>query len=103
MSQTTKNSEKKVWVLVSSLKENVKQEELDQIAPKVSSLVDQWHYEGKFVWSGPLDNNKTGMAVFEATLDEAKKMSEENNAIASKVLDSYLYEWESLPFLSILD
>lgn len=103
MSQTTKNSEKKVWVLVSSLKENAKQEELDQIVPKVSSLVDQWHSEGKFVWSGPLDNNKTGMAVFEATSDEAEKMDQENKAITSNVLDSYLYEWEALPFLSILD
>ena len=103
MSQTTKNSEKRVWVLVSSLKENAKQEELDQLVPKVSSLVDKWNSEGKFVWSGPLDNNKTGMAVFEATLDEAKKMSEENTTVTSKVLDSYLYEWESLPFLSILN
>lgn len=103
MSQTTQNSEKKVWVLVSSLKENAKQEDLNDITSKVSSLVDKWHSEGKFVWSGPLDNNKTGMAVFQANDDEAKKMSEENKAITSKVLDSYLYQWDALPFLSILN
>lgn len=103
MSQTTQNSEKKVWILVSSLKENAKQEDLNDITSKVSSLVDKWHSEGKFVWSGPLDNNKTGMAVFQANGDEAKKMSEENKAITSKVLDSYLYQWDALPFLSILN
>ncbi len=100
MSQKT---EKKLWVLVSSLKEEASDKDLETVAPKVSSIVDKWHSEGKFIWSGPLDNQKTGLAVFEATPDEARKMKQENDSATSKVLDSYLYEWEALPFLSILN
>ena len=77
MSQTLQNSENKVWVLVSSLKENANDADLERIAPKVSGLVDQWHSQGKFVWSGPLDNNKSAMAIFEADEDEAKKAVEQ--------------------------
>jgi len=98
----TQNTEKKLWVLVSSLKEDAGDKDLEVITPKVSSIVDKWHSEGKFVLSGPLDNQKTGLAVFEATSDEAKKMKQENDSATSAVLDSYLYEWEALPFLSLL-
>lgn len=102
MSQTLQNSENKVWVLVSSLKENANDADLERIAPKVSGLVDQWHSQGKFVWSGPL-NEKSGMAVFEATEGEAHTFFEQNKEVSSDVLDSYLYQWEALPFLSILN
>lgn len=100
---TQKLSENKVWVLVSSLKENAKQADLEQIVPKVSSLVDKWNSKGKFVWSGPLDNNTSGMAVFEATKDEAKQFLEEQRHVSSEALDSYLYQWDALPFLSLLN
>jgi uncharacterized lipoprotein YajG len=102
MSQIT-NSENKVWVLVSSLKENVKQEDFEQTAPKVSALVDSWGSKGKFVWSGPLDNNKSGMAVFQGTESEAKQLFEEQKQASSDSLDSYLYQWDALPFLSLLN
>ena len=101
MSQT--NSENKVWVLVSSLKDNAEQADLERIAPKVSSLVDKWNSKGKFVWSGPLDNNTSGMAVFEATENEAKQLLEEQKQASSDALDSYLYQWDALPFLSLLN
>jgi len=104
MSQTLQTqSGKQLWVLVSSLKENTKQEDLDRITPPVSNLVDEWHSQGKFVWAGPLDNNKSGMAVFEATKEEAHQMLKQNKKITSDVLDSYLYQWEALPFLSVLN
>lgn len=102
MSQTI-NSEKKLWVLVSSIKENSKANEFEQIVPKVRSLVDEWNSEGKFVWSGPLDNEKSAMAIFEATDQEAKHMFEQNKNATANVLDSYLYHWDALPFLSLLN
>lgn len=95
-------NDKKVWVLVSSMKPNAKQTDLEQTAPKVSKLFDEWNSNGKFVWSGPLDNNKSAMAIFEADEEEAKQMYEENKTATSGVLDSYLYEWDALPFLSVL-
>ena len=100
MSQT--KNENKVWVIVSSMKENAKQSDLERAAPKVSALVDEWNLKRKFVWSGPLDNNRSAMAIFEANEEEAKKMYEQNKIASSGVLDSNLYQWDALPFLSVL-
>ena len=94
--------EKKLWVLVSSLKENTRDDDLERIAPALTDLIDQWHSQGKFVWSGSLDNNKSGMAIYEGTEQEAHEFFEENKKICSGVLDSYLYQWGALPFLSLL-
>ncbi|HEY4680824.1 MAG TPA: hypothetical protein VIH04_06125 [Nitrosarchaeum sp.] len=42
MTQTLQTqSNKKLWVLVNSLKENTKQEDLDRITLQVSNLVDE--------------------------------------------------------------
>ena len=102
MSTTQMLQEKKLWVLVSSLKENTSDVGLERIAPALNDLIDQWHSQGKFVWSGSLDNNTSGMAIFEGTEQEAHKFFEENKKICSDVLDSYLYQWGALPFLSLL-
>jgi hypothetical protein len=104
MTQTLQTqSNKKLWVLVSSLKENTKQEDLDRITPQVSNLVDEWHSRGKFIWSGPLDNNKTGLAIFEGEEKEANQLLDEHKHASLDVLDSYLYQWDALPFLSLLN
>jgi uncharacterized protein YciI len=93
--------EEKLWVLVSARKENTTDADLDQTTPSVRSLVDSWNKNGKFVLSGPFNDNKTGMAVFQGTKEEADKLFEENKKVTSKVLESYLYEWEALPILSM--
>lgn len=94
--------ENKLWVLVSMLKEHTNDQDLERIAPKISDLVDHWHTKGKFIWSGPFDDNKTGMAVFEATEQEAHEFFEQNKEICDEVLDTYIHHWEALPFLSVL-
>lgn len=102
MSQTLESSDQKTtWVLVSSLKENVSEDNLVQLIPKVEELVDQWHSTGKIMWSGPLNDNKTGMAVFEATEKEAKEFYEKYEKACSDVLAPYLYQWDAMPLLSI--
>ena len=104
MSQTQQTqSNNRLWVLVSSLKENTVQEDLDRITPQVSNLVDNWHSHGKFIWSGPLDNNKTGLAIFEASEKEAMQLLEEHKHASLDVLDTYLYQWDAMPFLSLLN
>lgn len=103
MSQTLETENKKLWVLVSSLKETITDDDLQKIVPSVSALVDQWQARDKFVLSGPLDNNKTGLAIFEATEKEAKQLLEEQKHASSDALDSYLYKWDALPFLSLLN
>ena len=103
MSQITETvSEKKLWVLVSSLDQNTKEEDLQRITPSVIELVDEWQSAGKFIWSGPFNDNKTGMAIFEATEEESNIFYEKYDKICSGILEYHLYQWESIPFLSML-
>ncbi len=93
--------EDKLWVLVSVMKENTTDYDLDRIAPSVSKLIDSWNAKGKFVLSGPFNDNKSGMAIFQGTEEEANSFFEENKKAISDVLESYMYQWEALPILSI--
>jgi len=103
MSQTTMTvSEKQTWVLVSTLKQNTKEEDLQRIAPSIIDLIDEWQSAGKFIWSGPFNDNKTGMAIFEATEEDAKMFYDKYDKTCSGVLDYYLYRWDALPFLAML-
>ena len=92
----------KPWVLVSSLKETTNEQDLKRITPEISKLIDDWQLKGKMIWSGPLDNNSTGMAVFEASDDEAKIFFSQYDKICSGILDYHLYQWDAMPILSIL-
>ncbi len=55
------------WVIITVFKENVNPNDLQNIAPQIQSLVDEWQSHGKLMWSGAFSDNLTGMAVFEAT------------------------------------
>jgi uncharacterized protein YciI len=97
MSKTIQEvAQKELWVLVSQLKENADNSELERIAPQVLSIIDQWNDSGKFIWSGPFGDNAGGMAVFEATKDEANRFAEDYGKIASGVLSYYVYKWDVL-------
>src|SRR2546428_13481469 len=101
MSQITETvSEKKLWVLVSSLHKNTKEEDLQRITPSVIELVDEWQSAGKFLWSGPFNDNKTGMAIFDATNEESNRFYDNSDKTTSAVLSYYLYHWNSSPLLS---
>ncbi|MDE1728616.1 MAG: hypothetical protein KGI02_06410 [Thaumarchaeota archaeon] len=100
MSQIIKQN--RTWVLMSQLRDNTTKEDLEKITPSIIELVDKWQSKGKFIWSGPLSDEKTGMAIFEATEEEAQEFHEEYGRICSEMLDHSLYQWESIPFLSML-
>ena len=102
MSQKTEMANVKPWVLVSSLKDDTSEQELQKITPEISTLIDQWQSKETMIWSGPLDNNSTGMAVFEASDDEAKVFFTQYDKICSGILDYHLYQWDAMPILSIL-
>ena len=102
MSQITKtDSEKKLWVLVSSLRQNTTEEDLKRLGPSVSELVDEWQSKGKFIWSGPLGDNKTGLAIFEGTRHEANRFYNQYEKICSEVLDFHLSKWDAFPLLAL--
>ncbi len=97
MSKTIQEiAQKDLWVLVSQLRENANNEDLERIAPHVISLIDQWTNSGKFIWSGPFGDGVGGMAVFEATQEEATKFSKSYGDVVSDVLAHHVYKWDVL-------
>lgn len=103
MSQTTQTaSERKLWVLMSTVKGTTKEEDVERVTPSISELIGEWQSQGKFIWSGPLNDNQTGMAIFEASEEEANRFYEKYDKNCSGVLECHLHQWKALPFLSIL-
>ncbi|MDX1595909.1 MAG: hypothetical protein R3327_03115 [Nitrosopumilaceae archaeon] len=96
------NQETKPWVLVSNIRDDANPEDLENIAPKVAALVDEWQSKGKIMWSGAFDNEISSMAVFEATEQEAKEFFAKYESVCSGVLNYYLYQWDAMPILSLL-
>ena len=93
---------KKPWVLVSSLQDDTTDQDLQQIAPLIKDMIDEWQSKGHIMWSGSFSNSKTSMAVFEATSQEAKELFAKYDKICSGTLVYELYEWDAMPILSIL-
>ena len=54
------------------------------------------------MWSGSFDGQPSGMAIFEATDEEANKFYEEYSNACENVLTHYLYQWDAMPILSVL-
>ena len=102
MSQITETVSEKPWVLVSSIAQNAKEEDLQRITQSVIELVDEWQSAGKFIWSGPFNDNKTGMAIFEATKEDALAFYDKYGKICAGVLNHYLYQWDAMPILRLL-
>ncbi len=97
MSQTVQEiAKKELWVLVSQLKENTNNSDLEKIVSGVLGLIDDWTKSGKFIWSGPFGNETGGMAVFEGTQNEADQFAQNYGKVCSNVLNYYLYKWDVL-------
>ncbi len=94
--------EAKPWALVSNIKDDANQLDLERIIPQVSKLVDEWQSQGKIMWSGAFDNEVSSMAVFEATEYEAREFFKKYEIICSDVLNYHLYQWDAMPILSVL-
>ena len=95
-------TEKTPWVLVSSLKDTTTEEDLLRISPAIKEIIDDWQAKGRIMWSGGFSDNKTSMAVFEATKEEADQLYKEYDTICSGLLTYALYQWDAMPILSIL-
>ena len=94
--------QKNLWVILSSIKENTTETILQNITPSVIDLIDEWQSAGKFIWSGPFNDNNTGMAIFEGTEEEANRLYDKYDKICNGVLNYHLYKWDAIPFLSSL-
>lgn len=100
LSQQTEQS--KPWILVSSIKDDTNPQDIEKITPQIVELVDEWHSRGRLMLSGGLDDEKTGVALFEATKQEADELYKKYDKICSGILSYHLYQWDAMPILSIL-
>ena len=96
------DNNKEPFVLVSVFKEDAKPESIAQSGPAISSIIDEWHGSGKMIWSGPFNDNKTSMSVIEATKSEAEQFYTKYNSTAEQFLSTYMYQWDAMPFLSLI-
>ena len=92
---------RKLWVIVSVFKDNINEDDIERITPGIENLIDEWHSQGTIMWSGAFNDNKTGMAVFESTEEEAKEFYAKYDKVCSGVLDYHLYQWDAMPLLSL--
>ena len=90
------------WVLLGSVKDGANPADADRLAGAVRSIIDDWHAAGRIMWSGALDNGKSGMAVFEATPGDARALFERYRDACGGSLDCFLYAWDAMPILSLL-
>lgn len=90
------------WVIISVYKDNTNPQELEKITPQIQSLVDEWQSTGKIMWSGAFSDNATGMAVFEATENEANEFYQKYSKICFGILEYSMYQWDAMPILSVL-
>ena len=94
--------QKKPWVLISVFKENTNPNDLTRITPQIQDIIDDWQSTGKIMWSGAFNDNATGMAVFDATEQEANEFYNKYDQICSGILDYTMYQWDAMPILSLL-
>ncbi len=94
--------EAKPWVLVSNIRNDANQTDLERIIPQVSVLVDEWQSKGRIMWSGAFDNEVSSMAIFEATEKEAKEFFKKYESVCSGFVNYHLYQWDAMPILSVL-
>ncbi len=96
------SEETRPWVLISGYNSDTKGADLERITPQIRELIDEWQSQNRVMWSGALDDNETGMAVFEATKREADLFYEKYGRICSGILNHSLYQWDAMPILSFL-
>ena len=94
--------DRKLWVIISTRKPNAAENELEIIKPMVEKLNEHWFKKGDFIWSGRFDDNKTSMAIFEATKEKAHNYFESFSKACADSLANSLHQWDALPLLSII-
>lgn len=96
-------NERKLWVIISTRKNDNSVNELDIVKPLVEELNEQWYKKGDFLWIGRFDDDKTSMIIFEATKEKADNYFESYFKICSSSLDVNIHKWDALPLFTILE
>ena len=94
--------QRNTWVLISVFRENTNPNDLSRITPQIQEIIDDWQSTGKIMWSGAFNDDATGMAVFDATEQEANEFYNKYDKICSGILEYTMYQWDAMPILSLL-
>lgn len=97
------NQDEKQWALVTTLRDDVNASTSQDALPQIQSVCDEWQMQGKFLWSGPFDDNKTSLTIITATKQDAQKFLDKYIQASNAVLNSYMYQWDSLPMLGLFE
>ncbi len=89
------------WLLVPGKK--TAENELSIIQPILEKLNEQWFEKGDFIWTGRFDDDKTSMAIFEATMEKATKYYDAYSKICSAALDTNMHQCDALPLFTIIE
>ena len=95
-------NDRKLWVIISTRKKDCVENELSIIKPIVEKLNEQWFDKGDFIWAGRFDDEKTSMAIFEATMEKATNYFDTYSKICSDSLDTKMHHWDAIPLFTIL-
>ena len=102
MYNMTQTQNKVPWIFTAKLNESVEKFNPENFTTKIQTLFEKWQTKGKFLWSGPLDDNKTALTVFEGTSEEASAFFKDYNDAVGDVVSIEKKQWDALPVLSLL-
>ena len=95
-------NDRKLWVIISTRKKDHVENELSIIQHIVEKLNEQWFEKGEFIWTGRFDDEKTSMAIFEATMEKATKYFDAYSKITNDSIDTKMHKWDAIPLFTIL-
>ena len=99
---TIQSEEKSPHVIVSTFKEGVNPQDVEQASGKITAMIDEWNVQGNMIWSGSFDDGKTAMSVIECSKTEAESFFGKYDGTCNSFLSTYMYKWDAMPILSLL-
>ena len=99
---TIQSEEKSPHVIVSTFKEGVNPQDVEQATGKITTIIDEWNVRGNMIWTGAFNDGKSAMSVIEASKIDAQSFFNNYNEVCKSFLDAYMYQWDAMPVLSLL-
>ena len=99
---TIRSEEKSPHVIVSTFKEGVNPQDVEQATGKITAMIDEWNVRGNIIWTGSFDDGKSAMSVIEASEADASTFFNSYNDVCKSFLDAYMYQREAMQVLSLL-
>ena len=60
---TIRSEQKSPHVIVSTFKEGVNPQDVEQATGKITAMIDQWNVQGNMIWTGSFNDGKSAMSV----------------------------------------